>query len=101
AAPAIVSWVGGSVEYAIEVTRRSYEITVAEHKYFTIPYLGFRGTPTGIDVRLVVAKGITPTINTGIASKEPGVGQIGAGIVSMPSEVFKKALRAFASKYGL
>ncbi|MCE4613287.1 MAG: DUF1116 domain-containing protein [Desulfurococcales archaeon] len=101
AAPAIVSWVGGSVEYAIEVTKRSYEITVAEHKYFTIPYLGFKGTPTGIDVRLVVAKGITPTINTGIAHKEPGVGQIGAGIVSLPSEVFKKALREFASKYGV
>ncbi len=101
AAPAIVSWVGGSVQYAIEITNRSYEITVAEHKYFTIPYLGFRGTPTGVDIRKVVAKGIAPTINTGIAHREPGVGQIGAGIVTFPLEPFKDALRAFASKYGV
>ncbi len=77
-----------------------YEITVAEHKYFTIPYLDFRGTPTGIDIRKVVEKGITPRINTGIAHKDPGVGQIGAGLVRPPMEIFEKALVAFAEKYG-
>jgi len=101
AAPAIVSWVGGTVEFAVENTKRMYQITYAEHKYFTIPYLGFRGTPTGVDIRKVVATGITPTINTGIAHKEPGVGQIGAGIVTFPIEPFKAALRRFAEKYGI
>ena len=101
AAPAIVSWVGGTVEFAVENTKRMYQITYAEHKYFTIPYLGFRGTPTGIDIRKVVATGITPTINTGIAHKKPGIGQIGAGIVTFPMEPFKEALKRFAEKYGI
>jgi hypothetical protein len=101
AAPAIVSWVGGTVEFAVENTKRMYQITYAKHKYFTIPYLGFQGTPTGVDIRKVVATGITPTINTGIAHKDPGVGQIGAGIVTFPVEHFKKALKRFAEKYGI
>ncbi len=101
AAPAIISWVGGSVEFAVENTRRMYEITYTKHKYFTIPYLNFQGTPTGVDVRKVVATGITPTINTGIAHKEPGIGQIGAGIVTFPLDPFKTALKRFAEKYGL
>ena len=101
AAPAIVSWVGGTVEFAVENTKRMYQITYTKHKYFTIPYLGFEGTPTGLDIRKVVATGITPTINTGIAHKEPGVGQIGAGIVTFPIDPFKAALRRYAEKYGL
>lgn len=101
ASPAIVSWVGGSVEYAVEITRRMYQITYAKHRYFTIPYLDMQGTPTGIDIRKVIATGITPTINTGIAHREPNRGQIGAGIVTMPIEPFKKALRRFAEVYGL
>ncbi len=101
AAPAIVSYVGGTIEFALENTKRMYEITYTKHKYFTIPYLGFQGTPTGVDIRKVVATGITPTINTGIAHREPGVGQIGAGIVTFPIEPFKEALRAFARKYGI
>jgi len=101
AAPAIVSWVGGSAEFAVENTRRMYEITYTKHKYFTIPYLNFQGTPTGVDIRKVVATGITPTINTGIAHKDPGVGQIGAGVVMFPLDPFKKALIAFAQKYGI
>ncbi len=101
AAPAIISYVGSTVEFAVENTRRMYEITYAKHKYFTIPYLGFQGTPTGIDLRKVVKTGITPTINTGIAHKKAGVGQIGAGIVTFPIKPFKDALRRFAEKYGI
>ena len=59
-----------------------YEITFAEHKQFTIPFLDFRGTPTGVDIRKVVEKQITPRVNTGVAHKDPGVGQVGAGVVS-------------------
>ncbi len=101
AAPAIINYVGGTVNYIIETVKRMYEITVGEHKYFTIPYLGFRGTPVAIDIRKVLRKGITPVLNTGIAHKEPGIGQIGAGIVELPFELFKKALRRYAEKYGL
>jgi hypothetical protein len=101
AAPGIVSWVGGSVAYAIENTQKMYEITCTKNKNFIIPFLDFQGTPTGIDMRKVVRTGITPTINTGIAHKDPGVGQVGAGIVSFPIEIFKQALKSYAQKYGL
>ncbi len=100
AAPAIVTFVSGTPQDAINTTLEMYEITEAEHKYFNIPFLGFRGTPTGIDIRKVVEKGITPRINTGIAHKDPGVGQIGAGLVRPPMSIFEEALIAFAEKYG-
>jgi hypothetical protein len=76
-----------------------YEITVAEHSHFTIPGLEFRGTPVGIDIRRVVELGITPRINTGIAHKDAGVGQVGAGLVRPPMSIFEDALVAFADKY--
>ncbi len=100
-APAIVSWVGGSVKLALETTQKMYEITYTKHKYFQIPYLNFQGTPTGIDVRKVLKTGLAPIINTGIAHREAGVGQIGAGIVQFPIEIFKEAFRAFVDKYGV
>lgn len=101
AAPGIVSWVGGSVAYAVENTQKMYEITYAKNKDFLIPFLDFQGTPTGVDIRKVVRTGITPTINTGIAHKEAGIGQVGAGIVSFPIEIFKQALKSYAQKYGV
>jgi hypothetical protein len=97
AAPAIVQYVGGSPEKAVETTMRSYEITAGEHDTFKIPALNFRGTPLGIDIRRVVETGFTPVINTGIACCRPGVGQIGAGITAVPMECFVKALEAFAA----
>jgi hypothetical protein len=99
-APAIVTFVSGTPKDAINATLEMYEITVAEHKYFSIPSLGFRGTPTGIDVRKVVEKGITPRVNTGIAHRDAGVGQIGAGLVRPPMEMFEEALIAYAERYG-
>lgn len=100
-APAIASWVGGSVNFAVENTSKMYEITHTKHRYFTIPYFEFQGTPTGIDIRKVVKTGISPTINTGIAHKDSGVGQVGAGIVTFPMELFKKGLKAYAERYGV
>jgi hypothetical protein len=91
AAPGIVRFVGGTVEQAVAGTLEMYEITVAEHPLYKIPALGFRGTPLGIDVRAVLARGILPIINTGIAHREPGVGQIGAGRFRAPMECFRKA----------
>jgi hypothetical protein len=100
AAPAIVTFVSGTPQDAINTTMEMYEITTAEHKYFNIPFLGFRGTPTGIDIHKVVETGITPRINTGIAHKNAGVGQIGAGLVRPPMSIFEEALVAFAEQYG-
>ncbi len=100
-APAIVTFVGGSPKDAVNATLEMYEITFAESKYFTMPSLDFRGTPTGIDLRKVVELGITPRINTGIAHKNAGVGQVGAGLVRPPLKMFEDALVAFAEKYGL
>ncbi len=101
AAPAIVSFVSGSPQDALDATLEMYEITVAEHSHFTIPALDFRGTPTGIDIRKVIELGITPRINTGIAHRDAGIGQIGAGLVRPPIETFEQALLAYAEEYGL
>jgi hypothetical protein len=101
AAPAIVSFVSGTPKDALNTTLEMYEITTVEHKHFTIPALDFRGTPTGIDIRKVVELGITPRINTGIAHKEAGIGQVGAGLVRPPKEIFENALIAYAERYAL
>ena len=98
-APAIVNFVSGTPRDAINTTLEMYEITFTEHKYFTIPPLDFRGTPTGMDLRKIVEKGITPRINTGIAHKDAGIGQIGAGLVRPPLSLFQEALVAFAKHY--
>jgi len=99
-APAIVTFVSGTPRDALNATLEMYEITYAEHKYFTMPPLDFRGTPTGIDIRKVVEKGITPRVNTGIAHREPGIGQVGAGLVRPPMAMFEEAVVAFAEEYG-
>jgi hypothetical protein len=100
-APAIVTFVGGTPKDAVNATLEMYEITFGESKYFTMPVLDFRGTPTGIDLRKVVELGITPRINTGIAHKNAGVGQVGAGLVRPPLKIFEDAIIAFAEKYNL
>ncbi|MCP4659057.1 MAG: DUF1116 domain-containing protein [bacterium] len=99
AAPAIVTFIGGDPSEATSATLEMYEITVAEHPHFTIPVLGFRGTPTAIDLRKVVELGITPRINTGIAHREAGIGQVGAGLVRPPAAIFEEALEAYAERY--
>lgn len=101
AAPAIVTFIGGTPQDALNATLEMYEITAAEHAHFTIPPLGFRGTPVGIDLRKVVELGITPRVNTGIAHRQAGVGQVGAGLVRPPMEIFEEALVAFAEHYGI
>jgi hypothetical protein len=96
AAPAIAALVGGTAADALATTQRMYEITLAEHSLYRVPSLEFRGTPTGIDVTLVARTGILPQINTGMAGKVAGTGQVGAGLVTPPAEVFPAALRALA-----
>jgi hypothetical protein len=101
ASPSIVKFVGGSTKDAFEMTNIFKKITIAQHHYFTIPYIDFEGTPVGIDIRKVLRSGITPCANTGIAHKLSGIGQIGAGIVTIPIIPFKKALKEFAERYGV
>jgi len=100
ASPAIVQFIGGSAADALNYTRRMYEITLAENAAYQIPALDFRGSPTGIDAVKVVEKGILPVIDTGVAHREPGVGQVGAGILDAPAEPFQKALAGLADKLG-
>jgi hypothetical protein len=96
-APAIVRFVGGTVRDAQATTRRMYEITLAENPAYAIPVLDFRGAPTAIDVTRVVRTGILPQINTGIAGRVAGTGQVGAGLVTPPLECFLGALQALAA----
>jgi hypothetical protein len=98
AAPAIVRFVGGTVPDALAVTRRMYEITEGENPAFAIPILEFRGAPTGIDVTRVLRTGILPQINTGMAGRVAGTGQVGAGLVTPPMECFTAAIKGLAAR---
>ena len=98
AAPAIVQFVGGQPRDSIVHSQRMYEITVGESEVYTLPILDFRGTPTGVDVRLVIQTGILPQINTGMAGRVAGTGQVGAGLVTPPMECFTTAVHGLAAR---
>jgi hypothetical protein len=100
-APAIVRFVGGTPADALAYTQEMYGITLARNPEFALPALGFAGTPTAIDARRVVESGVAPVINTGIAHREPGVGQIGAGIARAPLACFRAALGELGRSLGL
>ena len=102
ASPAVAGFVGaGTPSSAADFTRIMGEITLAKNPEWMIPALDYQGVPTGIDIRLVVETGIAPTINTGIAHRKPGIGQVGAGVVKAPLACFEKALRALAMRLGV
>lgn len=102
ASPAVAGFVGaGSASEAANYTRAMYEITVGRNADWTIPALDFAGVPTGIDIRKVVQTGITPVINTGIAHKKAGIGQVGAGVARAPLACFEQALGALVEKLGV
>ncbi|MEO6942359.1 MAG: DUF1116 domain-containing protein [Terrimesophilobacter sp.] len=101
ASPAITQFVGGNPDDAIAATLSMRRITMGPHPAFPLPPINFAGTPSGIDVLKVLDTGVLPLINTGIAHKRAGVGQIGAGIVTAPPEVFLKAARSLADRRGL
>ncbi|MGB7979760.1 MAG: DUF1116 domain-containing protein [Candidatus Nanopelagicales bacterium] len=92
ASPAITQFVGGTPEDALATTRSMRRITARAHPAYSIASLNFTGTPSGIDVLRVLDTGVLPVINTGIAHQQAGIGQIGAGIVSAPPEVFLQAV---------
>jgi hypothetical protein len=97
-APAIVQFVGGTPRDAIAYTREMAHITLGANNAFTLPPLNFAGTPTGIDARLVVDTGLAPVINTGIAHRAAGVGQVGAGITRAPLACFAQAVACLAEQ---
>jgi len=98
AAPSIVRFVGGTSALALATTRRMAAICAGEHPEFTIPALDFQGSPAGIDARRVVDLNRPPVINTGIAHREAGIGQIGAGITAAPLACFEQAISQLASQ---
>ncbi len=97
ASPAIVKFVGGTPQDAIDNTMAMTHITLGRNNAFTLPSLNFAGSPAGIDIRKVVDTGIQPIINTGIAHREAGIGQIGAGITRAPLACFTQAVSALAN----
>ncbi|MDP5181942.1 DUF1116 domain-containing protein [Blastococcus sp. BMG 814] len=101
ASPAIVQFVGGTPADATENSRRMRAITLGTNPVFSLPALNFGGTAAGIDARAVVDSGVLPIINSGIAHKEAGVGQIGAGITAAPPECFTQAIGALAADLGV
>jgi len=102
ASPAVAGFIGaGAPSEAGNFTRAMGEITVGQNSEWTIAALDFAGVPTGIDVRLVVETGLAPIINTGIAHREPGIGQVGAGVVKAPMACFQQAVRAIAKDLGV
>jgi hypothetical protein len=100
-APAITEFVGGTTKWAIEMVDRMTEITHSKHRYYRLPFLNYRGTPTGIDIEKVLHTRILPVFNTGIAHKEAGIGQIGAGLFRAPASCFRRAAEAFEDTYGI
>ncbi len=97
AAPAIVQFIGGEVDRGRQITEEMYEITLAEHPLYQLPTLDFRGTPVGIDCLAVARTGISPALDTGIAHKQAGIGQIGAGVVRVPVQPFVEAFETVVS----
>ncbi len=101
ASPAVAGFVGaGTAATALDHSRAMYEITLARNPEWSIPALDFAGVPTAIDIRRVVATGIRPVINTGIAHREAGIGQVGAGVVHAPMACFEQALTALDAALG-
>ena len=99
AAPAIVQFVGGTPQDAANYSLEMYEICIGENDIYTLPAFNFRGTPTGIDILKIAESGVTPVLDTGAAHKIAGKGQVGAGIVRMPSGAFMSAAESFVEKY--
>ena len=99
ASPSVVQFVGGTPREAIDRNLEMYEIVTRENPEFTIPSLNFRGVPTGIDIIKVLETNIAPALHTGVAHREAGVGQIGAGCLRAPMEIFVEALKRFTETY--
>lgn len=103
AAPGVTRFVGasGGMSAAVDVSEEMAEIYLEHNMMLQIPTWDFQGACIGLDARRVVETGITPLINTGIAHKDAGIGQIGAGTVRAPLACFEKAIVALSEKLGI
>jgi hypothetical protein len=100
ASPAVAQFVGvGGLVEARRYTAEMLEITIGRSPHLLLPTLDGLGVPSGIDIRRVVETGLLPWINTGIAHRQAGIGQIGAGVVQAPLACFVQALEAFAESW--
>ena len=99
AAFALQQYQGGSPQAMVERNLELYDITLGENPDYRIPYLGYRGTPTAIDIFRVVETGVLPMMDIGIAGRDGG--QIGAGVVRAPLACFEAAVAAYGEKYGV
>ncbi len=91
AAPAIMSFVGGTAADGVAIVEEMRAITAATSSRFLLPNEDHRGTPLGIDVHRVARTGCAPVINNGLAHREMGRGRAGAGITRVPIECFLAA----------
>ena len=98
ASPALTLLAGGTVAQSLEYSKLMYHITVGRNPAASLPALDFAAAPVGIDIRKVVDTGIQPVVTTGIAHKDAGVGQIGAGVVRPPMTIFVAAVEALACR---
>ena len=89
----------GGLAQARRFTEEMEEITVGRSPHLLLPTMDGQGVPTGIDIRQVIETGVVPWINTGIAHRQAGIGQIGAGVVQAPIDCFVDALEAFADAW--
>ena len=91
ASPLSAPSVGLDPADAPAIMARLRRIAAGEH-----PALGWGDVPAilGVDARAVVREGIVPPIHTGIAHREPGVGQIGGGVTLPPLSAFAAAVVA-------
>lgn len=101
ASPALTLLAGGTVAQSMQYSREMYHVTVGRNPGMSLPALDFAPGPVGVDIRKVVDSGIRPVLTTGIAHKEAGVGQVGAGVVRVPMACYVQALEAFAAKHGV
>ncbi|MGH3238487.1 MAG: DUF1116 domain-containing protein, partial [Streptosporangiaceae bacterium] len=92
ASPAVAAFLGGGMAGAVAATEAMDRICAGRSTRFKLPFLDFRGSALGVDLRKVVETGVTPSINTGILHRSAGTGQVGAGVAHAPLECFEEAL---------
>ena len=98
ASPSVAMLMGGSIQKAMDRTTAMWAISVGKNPNYQIPFLGFEGTPTALDMIRILETGIEPQSHAGIALKKGG--QAGAGVAHIPMECFRSAFLAFSKKYG-
>jgi hypothetical protein len=96
--PAVAAFLGGTMADAVAVTEDMVDVCHGISSHFKLPTLDYRGTPVGVDARLVTKLGLTPKVNTGILHVSDGTGQVGAGVAAAPLACFTAATQDLAGR---